>query len=85
MMHATPNQCSIMQPQINTQEQSRVNQKPDSLSLASKNGLFGIHDAPSPTKETRGGRVGVSAAHLRTNELPYMFRPNTPVNRASRP
>lgn len=43
-MHATWNQSSIMQPQINTREQSRVNQNP--IAYMTKNDIpFGIHNA----------------------------------------
>lgn len=43
-MHATWNQSSIMQPQINTQEQSRVNQNPI-VCMTNNNVLLGIHNA----------------------------------------
>lgn len=88
IMHATQNQSSIMQPQINTQEQSRVNQNPI-VYMTNNNVLFGIHNAlllDFLSCMDNGQRwVRVTTAHLWTNKLPYMFRLNTLVNQASQP
>lgn len=46
IMHASWNQSSIMNPQINTQEQSRVNQNPIAC-MTNNNLQFGIHKSMS--------------------------------------
>lgn len=84
-MHATWNQSSIMQPQINTREQSRVNQNP--IAYMTKNYIpFGIHNAfflDVLASKTGKGWLSVTATHLWTNKLPYMFSLNTLVSQVT--
>lgn len=74
-----------MQPQINTREQSRVNQNP--IAYMTKNYIpFGIHNAfflDVLASKTGKGWLSVTATHLWTNKLPYMFSPNTLVSQVT--
>lgn len=84
-MQVTWNQFSIMKPQINTWEQSSVNQNPIAY-MTNNNTLFGIHSALFLVSQLHGywqRWVRVAITYLKTNKLLYMFKLNTVINQAS--
>lgn len=85
-MQITWNQFSIMKPQINTCEQSSVNQNP--IAYMTNNTLFGIHKAlflVSQLHRYWQRWVRVTTTYLKTNKLLYVFKLNTVINQASQP